>query len=123
LRRPELRAELLQWIRHEFGAGQTGLWTTSIEFAPPANLPEGWYEEDTILGDFLRSVGRYQSDESMNLALHEYLPSYVDNNSVNSLVRVSEDQRKRILAAAALVGVEYLAANRDWEDAESSSQS
>jgi DNA repair exonuclease SbcCD nuclease subunit len=123
LRNDESKTRLLEWLRREFGSGTSGLWTNSIEFDQPANMPEGWFEEDTILGDYLRAVGRYQEDPSINLALHEYLPRYVDNDSVGSIVRVSEDDRARILAAAALVGVDYLAVHRDWEDAQGSSKS
>ncbi|MEZ6094697.1 MAG: DNA repair exonuclease [Pirellulaceae bacterium] len=121
LRRPEQTENLREWIRKEFGMGQTGIWTNTVSFDSPANLPDGWYEEDTILGDYLRAVGRYEGDESMNLALHEYLPKHVDADEAGTFVRVSEQHRKMILEAAKLCGINYLAANRDWEDAEASS--
>ncbi len=120
LRRPDSTNKLLEWVRREFGAGQTGIWTNQIEFSAPAHLPDGWYEEDTILGDYLRAVNRYRGDATINLALHEYLPTYVDNNTVGPIVRVSEEERTKMLSAAGLLGIDYLAANRDWEDAHAS---
>ena len=83
----------------------------NIEY--PEALPAGCYEEDTILGDFLRSVGRYQADDSLNLALHEYLPSTVEDEFANSMSRVDGKQRQKVLEETALMGIEYLAGGRD----------
>ena len=122
LRTEANRDEIVKWLRREFGSGQTGLWSVSLEIDSPTNLPEGWYEEDTILGDYLRAIGRFQSDASINLALHDYLPKNIDTEIANPIVRLSGEQRDQILAEAALTGVEYLAAQRDWNDTAASSQ-
>jgi DNA repair protein SbcD/Mre11 len=122
LRTEANRDEIMKWLRREFGTGQTGLWSVALGIDPPSNLPEGWYEEDTILGDFLRAIGRFQSDPSINLALHDYLPKNIDTDIASPVVRLSGEQRDQILAEVALTGVEYLAAQRDWNDAAASSQ-
>jgi len=109
--------QTLNWLRDEFGRAVDGLWSVDFQVAPPESLPDGWYEEDTILGDFLRAVGRYQSDDSLNLALHEYLPESVDGSTVASLIRVPADRRSAVLAETAVMGAGYLAAGRDGAEA------
>lgn len=113
IRAPKWKEELLDWLRDEFGKTENGLWSVRLSIDSPDSLPAGCYEEDTILGDFLRAVGRYQGDDSLNLALHEYLPSTVEDEFSNSMSRVDGKQRKRILEEASLLGIEYLAGGRD----------
>ncbi len=123
LRQPRVRQELLDWLRHEFGRSELGLWSVDFVIDPPHSLPGGWYEEDTILGDYLRAIGRYQSDPTLNLALHEYLPDSVDNDAVANVVRLTGESRQKVLTRATMLGVEYLAAHRDVSEAASSSAS
>lgn len=123
LRQPRVRQELLDWLRHEFGRSELGLWTIDFTIDPPHALPAGWYEEDTILGDYLRAIGRYQGDSTLNLALHEYLPESVDNDSVASVVRLTGESRQVVLTRATMLGVEYLAAHRDGAEAATSAAS
>ena len=104
LRRRENVEQLLDWLRDEFGRGETGLWSTQVRIDPPSTLPTSWYEEDTILGEYLRSIGRYQSDESLNLSLHEYIPVAVENE-LSGVARISGDRRNSTLRQAALLGV------------------
>lgn len=113
IRKPQWIEELVTWLRAEFGQSERGLWSVRVSVESPDSLPAGCYEEDTILGDFLRAVGRYQSDDSLNLALHEYLPSTVEDEFSNSMSRVDAKQRKRILDETSLLGIEYLAGGRD----------
>jgi DNA repair exonuclease SbcCD nuclease subunit len=113
LRRRENVARILDWLRDEFGRGESGLWTTRVKIDPPATLPTSWYEEDTILGEYLRSIGRYQSDESLNLSLHEYLPLAAEDSQLGGAARVSSERRESTLRQAALMGVEYLGIDKD----------
>ncbi len=121
--RVEKRTEqTLKWLRDEFGRAADGLWSVDFKITPPESLPDGWYEEDTILGDYLRAIGRYQSDISLNLALHEYLPESVEDNAVASVIRVSADRRSAVLAEAAVLGAGYLAAGRDGSEVSATNQ-
>jgi DNA repair exonuclease SbcCD nuclease subunit len=106
-------AELLEWLRDEFGRSDRGVWSVELDVVPPDALPVGWYEEDTILGEYLRAVGRYQSDDSLKLALHDYLPNSVQDDLMAGIGHVVHEQREETLRAAALVGVEYLAVGRE----------
>jgi hypothetical protein len=103
----------MKWLRDEFGRGEQGIWSVGLSFDPPAALPGSWYEEDTILGDYLRALGRYQGDESMGLVLHDYLPRSVSAEAAADVIRLKAEERAAVLSAAGLLGVEYLTANRD----------
>lgn len=113
LRQPEWREDLLRWLRDEFGGSDRGIWTTQLTIAPPHNLPSAWYEEDTILGEFLRAIGRYQGDESIKLALHQYLPHTVESETLAGIGQVSGERRREILQQAALIGIDHLAVEAD----------
>ncbi len=106
-------AELLEWLRDEFGRSDRGVWSVEVQVDAPEALPAGWYEEDTILGEYLRAVGRYQSDDSLKLTLHDYLPSSVQDDAMAGIGHVVHEQREATLRAAALVGMEYLAVGRE----------
>ncbi|HMP79540.1 MAG TPA: hypothetical protein PKD54_08820, partial [Pirellulaceae bacterium] len=113
-RRYEQCEEVLHWLRREFcSSGDGGLWSVDFRSDPPTSLPQGWLEEDTILGDYLRAIARYQSDPSLNLALHEYLPPTVHEDKLLAAARIIGADRQSILAAANMTGIEYLAAQRE----------
>ncbi len=113
LRQHRRQQELLKWLREEFGRSEQGIWSVSVAYDPPAELPASWYEEDTILGDYLRALGRYQGDESIGLALHDYLPQSVSADAAADVIRLAGEERTAVLSAAGLLGVEYLTADRD----------
>lgn len=112
IHRREWKGDLLEWLRDEFGRSDRGIWSVQLTVEPPKSLPAGWYEEDTILGEYLRAIGRYQSDDSLKLALHDYLPNTVEGEAMAGIGHVSHERRDSILKASALVGVEYLAVGR-----------
>ena len=66
---PSALEDLLGWLRREFGHGQPCCWSTEIEILPPKELPQKWHEEDTILGDFLRTAGKQRKDPAKQLNL------------------------------------------------------
>ena len=110
LRNPEWKSELLAWLRDEFGQSACGLWTVELQIDPPRSLPADWYEEETILGDYLRAIGTFQGDTAMALSVSEYLPDCpVEDEWLSALGRIPVESRELILKKAALAGVDYLA--------------
>ena len=61
LRHGKLRGELLEWLRIEHGLSSPIVWTVGIELEPQNALPAPLYEQETILGDFLRGCGSSNS--------------------------------------------------------------
>ena len=115
IRNREWIAELLDWLRDEFGRSDRGLWSVDLKVESPKNLPIEWYEEDTLLGEYLRATGRYQSDESLKLNLHEYMPNTVQSKVFAAMPQVSDRAREEILRQAKLVGVEYLGKHKELD--------
>jgi exonuclease SbcD len=89
LRRGSLAGSLLETLRSEHGFGSPAVWSLELTAEPPPILPASWYEQQTILGDFLRELRRRQEDSDEPLVLEEYL---------------SESQRTGPLASAAVLG-------------------
>ena len=118
IRHDDWKSEVLEWLRDEFGRGDRGLWSTKVEVDSPKSLPLEWYEEDTILGEYLRAVGRYQSDESLKLNLHDYMPQGVKGDLMATAAHVSRDRRETTLRRAAMIGVNYLAGHKHVEEIE-----
>ena len=108
LRSEKRRHELIAWLRNEFGQSGNGIWTVGFSIEPPRTLPAGWYEEETILGDYLRATGRYQNDETMVLPVSEWLTSQQNEGPLADICRIEAADRERILQEASLLGVEYL---------------
>ncbi len=122
LRKDDVVEALTEWLRDEFGRGSKHcLWTTGVSIEPPARLPSHWYEEDTMLGEYLRTIGRYQGDESINLSLNEYLSPDYANEEWSAIARVIPARRDHVLQHAAIMGIEMLGGERIFEsDAEPS---
>lgn len=118
IRKREWIEGLLEWLRDEFGRTDKGLWSVGLRVEAPKNMPIEWYEEDTLLGEYLRALGRYQGDDSLKLNLHEYMPQTVQNKVTEGMGLVSENRRENILRQAALVGVEYLAKHKEFVESE-----
>jgi predicted phosphodiesterase len=118
IRKPEWSAEILEWLRDEFGRGDKGLWSTSVRVETPKQMPIDWYEEDTLLGEYLRAMGRYQGDESLKLHLHQYLPQTVNSKVMSGITEISTGRREEILKQAMLLGVEYLADHKKLSPAD-----
>jgi DNA repair protein SbcD/Mre11 len=104
----EWRAAMLKWLRAEFGMSGNGLWSICIDERPSDDHPSKGYDEETLLGEYLRAVGRYQSDSELRLNLRNYLKDDVPRWETDGLAIVNEQQRAEILSKASLLGVDCL---------------
>lgn len=108
-RRTHLAERLQQWLRREYGGGEPAAWTTRVEVGPPSQVPAAAFEEDTILGDFLRAVREQQTDQEHLLNLKDCLPPGADADSLAELLTsVDADQRDEMLREAMWLGVDLL---------------
>lgn len=109
LRHGTLRTELLEILRSEFGFGSPLAWSLSIESEPPAVLPTGWYDQESIRGEFLREIRRYQADSSEPLELASYLSEdHLAGTLGAAATDISRSVRQRVLHEAAMLGVGLL---------------
>ncbi len=109
LRHGGLADDLATELRTEYGHRRYPAWTVSVDIEPPASLPVEWYEEDSILGDFLRSVRDHEQGKLEPLRLSSYLS---DEQAVGSYGRALEigdpAARARLMRRAAILGVDML---------------
>lgn len=104
----QLSEQLVAWLRNEFGAATPALWTVSVNIEPPTKMPKAWRSEETILGEFLRSVRHYVEHPNEPLDLNEYLSEDLAD-SLAATVRLNDPvTRKEVLREATLVGVDLL---------------
>jgi DNA repair protein SbcD/Mre11 len=108
LRRGGLAAELLGWLRAEFGMGRPAIWSVSLEVEPQAGLPAEWYEQETIRGDFLRALAQLETDPAEPLALESYLSEAHLAGTLASAAAPERVARQKVLRQAALLGVDLL---------------
>ena len=109
LRRGNLAAELLQWLRSEYGHRSPAAWTVSLEVELSETLPPEWYEQETIRGDFLRAVRQLQMNPDEPLVLDSYLAeTHLAGTLGGAVALVSKATRDRALREAATLGVDLL---------------
>jgi hypothetical protein len=101
-----LATELTSRFRTQFGYRKPSAWTVSIAIEPPA-LPNSWYEQETLLGDFLRSVRNQENSESP-LDLSAYLAEQQTGPLASWGTVVESAARRSILRHAAWLGADLL---------------
>ena len=105
----DLHRELLDWLRTEFGAAKPVVWTASLEVESQVALPEEMYEEDTILGDFLRAVREYEKEPSKPLNLEAFLAGASNDRALAAALKASDPElRAALLSQAAALGADLL---------------
>ena len=74
LRRGGLTNDLLSELRAMYGQDEPMTWSVSISVLVPEQFPKATYEQQTILGDFLRSVKHFQDNPQELIHLEGYIP-------------------------------------------------
>ncbi len=84
-------------------------WTVDIRCSSPVVPPEEWYDQETILGDFLRQLREYEEDEAKELDLTQFLPATFAFPSLAEIGEVENlDRRAVLLESAKKLGIELL---------------
>ncbi len=104
---PSAIEDLLGWLRREFGHGQPSCWSVDMEILPPKELPAKWKEEDTILGDFLRTAASHRKESAKRLNLKSIIDSETPASNIwQSLL--SSTTPAATLDKSTLLGVDLL---------------
>lgn len=102
-------ASLLKWLRDEYGQRKPALWTTRITVNPPEKPEKKWLEEDTILGDFLREIEKYQQDETRALPVGSLIADESAREMFGGIVDVADHPtRECVLREAARLAIDML---------------
>ena len=116
LRHGGLAGELLESLRGRFGATVPVVWTAALVPEPATVLPPAWYEQETILGDYLRAVRQLQADTSEPIELEGVLSErHLAGTLAGEVSLADPATRQRVLAHAALLGVDLLGARQPPE--------
>lgn len=109
--REKLSADLLTWLRNEFGASRVPLWSIGVECASGL-LNQSWLAEDTMLGEFLRAVERACHDDDTPLDLSAFIPQRHQQSSIAGIAQIGLGTDKQtLLREAALLGAQLLGAD------------
>ena len=134
LRSGGLTHDLLSELRAMYGQDEPMTWSVSISVLVPEQLPKVHYEQQTILGDFLRSVKYFQDNPQELIHLGGYIPRNWEHDveikhlllteKVKDEITDPEDKepkerwiqspvqtetQQRVLREAAMIGVELFA--------------
>jgi DNA repair exonuclease SbcCD nuclease subunit len=109
--RRDLAAEWQEWLRkdHFLANNKPTLWTQAVELDQP-NLPEGWFEEESMLGDFLRNLKILETTPAGELRLGGDIPDHHRGPALASLVQWSGEEYREVLYEAGLTGAQLLGA-------------
>jgi hypothetical protein len=112
LRRGSLASDLLEGLRKEYGRQRPGAWSLSLEVEYLPRLPEQWYEEQTIRGDFLRALRHLEMNPDEPLGLEDYAPpKQLAEELKFAITHLDQAARQRVLREAAILGIELLSGN------------
>lgn len=109
--REKLSADLLTWLRNEFGSSRVPLWSIGVECASGLLSPT-WMAEDTMLGEFLRAIEKACHDDDVPLDLSTFIPQRHQQSSIASIAQIGTGMDKQtLLREAALLGAQLLGAD------------
>jgi hypothetical protein len=109
-RRTGLAVELTSHLRMEHGYRTPAAWTVSINIEPPV-LTAAWYDQETLLGDYLRSIRSRENSESP-LDIKAYLSEQQLAGPLTGCGTIVEPAaRQSILRQAAWLGADLLQAD------------
>ncbi|QDU31969.1 putative metallophosphoesterase YhaO [Anatilimnocola aggregata] len=109
--REKLSAEMLTWLRNEFGTSRVPLWSISVECASGVLSP-AWLAEDTMLGEFLRAVEQACHQDDVPLDLSSFIPQRHQQSSLAGVAQIGMGiEKQTLLREAALLGAQLLGAD------------
>jgi hypothetical protein len=108
LRRGGLRQQFEEKLRAEFGSASPAAWTVAVEADTVADIPAQYYEEDTILGDFLRALQEVSADEAETDRMRAFLDMACHADELPGVATLDEDEQQRVLRETATLAVDLL---------------
>jgi hypothetical protein len=99
LRRGGLSNDLLSELRAMYGQDDPMIWSVSISVLVHDQLPKPFYEQQTILGDFLRSVKHFQDNPQELIHLGGYIPRNWEHEETIKQLLLAEKVKDEITDA------------------------
>lgn len=109
LRHGGLAKDLIRQLRSRFDSNSKRIWTVGIESSKSGNIEPSCYEEDTILGEYLRAIRGHQQGHGTPIDLTTSLmPKTLRNELRQLLSQAGESPKKCELQESALQGFDLL---------------
>ncbi len=107
---PAALEEILSWVRREYGHGTCSVWSTDIQVLSPKAFPAKWQEEDTILGDFLRTATDSRKALGKNINLKPIVESETPGSPIWQSLLINDEAATvtTMLDRSTLLGVDLL---------------
>jgi hypothetical protein len=103
---------MVEKLREEFAKTKPALYTLGVEIAPTDDAAPGWFEEDSIRGDYLRAIREWRIDPAQAVDVEVYLPDSRLLETLETDVKLDDVAiRSAVLEDAAVLGVELLSAD------------
>ena len=100
---------LVERLRRRSAKRSPLCWTVRINCLAPATVPEEWYDQETILGDYLRQLAEYEKDGRKSLELEKQLPTPLSSESLKATAKFTNaDHRTQVLENAKKLGIDLL---------------
>jgi hypothetical protein len=107
LHRGRLADEWLARLRGDLGYASPSLWSLAFDIVPPALESDAALEEDSLLGDYLRTLRTSEIDgETMDLS--SFLPEWAERAMLGTMAEIAPAERDDLVRRAALLGRELL---------------
>ena len=101
--------QFLARLQRQFGKGASPVWSDSIAPNAVSNATESTFDEDTILGDFLRELADFQQHNKTSLDLSSLIPAAYRSGELATIATTTDDQQiHNILRDAADLGANLL---------------
>ncbi len=111
LLREETWNEIVAQLNKKFGSEPGGSWTYELTVETASVIPEAWYQEQSICGDFLRLTRELAADPSLPIELAPFLGPHHEESQIAEAVAIeSRENRRRVLQDARRLGVQLLRA-------------
>lgn len=109
--RRDLAAEWQEWLRKEFflSGNKPVLWTNTVELDQP-ELPEAWFDEESMLGDFLRNLRELAALTPADLNLAPQIHEHHRVPALATLAQWTDEEHRAVLYEAGLTGAQLLGA-------------
>jgi len=109
LRPGGLADELLTDLRRRFGASKPLAWSASLECSSPLSVPPEWYDQETVLGDFVRQVRTSEQDERSPFEIQRFLPTDLRDEGLLAIGEIhGHAERSALITRAGKLGVDLL---------------
>ncbi|PQO42386.1 exonuclease SbcCD subunit D [Blastopirellula marina] len=111
LLKEETWLEITAELNKQFGQEPMGSWTYELTVETGAVIPEAWYQEQSICGDYLRLTRELAADPNLPIDLEAFLAESHEESQLAEAVAIdSRENRRRVLQDARRLGVQLLRA-------------